>query len=368
MSVGRIEFEKKIKSLERKICNCKEVTVGEGVPSDPGTSDSISYIDSLTGDLYTWDGSAWILIGPTDPSTGLESITEGVNTGWRLVGRNPANFGDIGSEAIDFSVSGGVSAVRGATGNYSMAWGVNTSATAINSTAWGGNTSAINTYATSWGYYTTASEYASTSWGRSTTASGNSATAWGRSTTASGNYSTAWGQITTASALRATSWGHSTTASALNSTAWGLGGIASGVGSTAWGRSTTASGKYTTAGGKSTTASGDYSIALGEGTEANSFVSTVLGSYSTIAAGQNLTAFITTNELFKIGNGSSPYFRSDAFTIYKNAVQKWGGIAGATLEALTPQEGWTAFVNAGTGATINSVGIWSYQGGAWVKL
>ena len=61
---------------------------------------------------------------PASAGSGLESVTE-VSQGWRLIGRNPANFGNIGLGSIDFSSSSGVSSTRGPTGQYSMAIGNN---------------------------------------------------------------------------------------------------------------------------------------------------------------------------------------------------------------------------------------------------
>src|SRR5690606_5742838 len=58
----------------------------------------------------------------------LEKITEGANTGYRLKGANPANYGDIGSNAIDLSISTGASGNRGATGTHSFAVGQNSRA------------------------------------------------------------------------------------------------------------------------------------------------------------------------------------------------------------------------------------------------
>jgi hypothetical protein len=69
--------------------------------------------------------------------TGLERITEGANTGWRLIGRNPANYGDIGQDAIDFSTSTTSSTTRGATGQGSFAFGLRAIASASYSIAFG---------------------------------------------------------------------------------------------------------------------------------------------------------------------------------------------------------------------------------------
>ena len=61
-----------------------------------------------------------------DPSE-LEKITENGNTGWRLLGRNPDNYGDIGQDAVDFSLSE-TSGNFGAMGDNSFVSGLNNAA------------------------------------------------------------------------------------------------------------------------------------------------------------------------------------------------------------------------------------------------
>lgn len=59
-------------------------------------------------------------------STGLESITEGANTGWRLAGTDPTLFGDIGNESVDFTfpdLFDTPSTTRGARGDRSFSVG-----------------------------------------------------------------------------------------------------------------------------------------------------------------------------------------------------------------------------------------------------
>jgi len=60
-----------------------------------------------------------------DYSTGLEKITEGSNTGWRLIDQDPNNYGNIGNDAVDLSINTTVSNVSGATGNIAFAEGYN---------------------------------------------------------------------------------------------------------------------------------------------------------------------------------------------------------------------------------------------------
>ena len=58
--------------------------------------------------------------------TGLEAINEGNGIGYRIVGRDVARYGNIGSNAVDFSFSSGASSVRGSTGDYSATFGDDT--------------------------------------------------------------------------------------------------------------------------------------------------------------------------------------------------------------------------------------------------
>ena len=111
--------------------------------------------------------------------TGLEALDEGNGIGRRLVGKNPANYGNIGVNAVDLSFSTNVSSIRGATGSYSTAMG----------------------------YFITASGDYTTAMGRGTTASGFASTTMGFDTTALGNVSTAMGWGTNASSLNSTVMG-----------------------------------------------------------------------------------------------------------------------------------------------------------------
>lgn len=75
--------------------------------------------------------------------SGLEKITEGVNIGWRLKGRDETNYGDIGKNAVDFSESLVSSTINGATGDYSMALGQQSSAQGEFSVAMGNGSFAL---------------------------------------------------------------------------------------------------------------------------------------------------------------------------------------------------------------------------------
>jgi len=197
--------------------------------------------------------------GTADPS-GLEAIDEGNGIGWRLVGKNPSYYGNIGYQAVDLShsdVDGNLN--LGATGSYSTSMGSYTKASGLGSTAMGDNTIASNSF--------------STAIGINTTASGIRSTAMGDGTTASGNYSITMGNYTTAS-----------------------GGV-----STAMGYNTTAMGNYTTAIGFNSIADDEYS--------------TVVGKYN-----DNTTS---TTTLFQVGNGVYDN-RSNALTVLNNGFTAVG--------------------------------------------
>ena len=61
---------------------------------------------------------------PTGEPSGLEAINEGGNDGFRIIGRNAANFGNIGQDSVDFGTSTGASTTVGPTGNRSVNFGV----------------------------------------------------------------------------------------------------------------------------------------------------------------------------------------------------------------------------------------------------
>lgn len=69
---------------------------------------------------------------------GLERILEGNGYGYRLASKSPANYGDVGQNAVDLSNSNTASSVNGATGQNSVAFGQNVIANALNSVVSGG--------------------------------------------------------------------------------------------------------------------------------------------------------------------------------------------------------------------------------------
>jgi hypothetical protein len=166
------------------------------------------------------------------------------------------------------------------------------------------------------GWQTIASGQASVAMGYATEATGGNAVALGASTLASGGASTAMGSSTTASNSAATSMGSGTTASGFAATAMGWNGTASGQASTAMGVGCTASGNYSIATGSATFATGAFSISGGFQTTAQAQASLVLGRYNVIAGTTN--AWVATDPVLVVGNGTSTLATANCFTLLKN--------------------------------------------------
>ncbi|MCX7550483.1 tail fiber domain-containing protein, partial [Xanthomarina sp. F2636L] len=88
--------------------------------------------------------------------TGLEAIDEGNGIGWRIIGVDPEDYGNIGEHATDLSYSIYGGNIGGAIGNNAVAMGFNTTASGNTSTAMGGFTTASGRYATALGFGTEA--------------------------------------------------------------------------------------------------------------------------------------------------------------------------------------------------------------------
>ncbi|WP_179019799.1 tail fiber domain-containing protein [Winogradskyella forsetii] len=243
-------------------------------------------------------------------SSGLETVDEGNGIGWRLKGRDPNLYGDIGFNAVDFSYNDAVVlSILGATGENSIAFGNKTWASGNFSTAMGRFTEATGNFSTAMGSFTQATGEDSTAMGQLTEATGDSSTAMGFNTDATGDFSTAMGRFTQATGGE--------------STAMGLGTEAVGNYSTAMGGFTEATGDFSTAMGGFTEATGEYSTAMGLETISESYVTTSLGRFN--VGGGNAESWVLTDPLFEIGNGANYLNRKNALTVLKNGNVITGG-------------------------------------------
>ena len=98
--------------------------------------------------------------------------------------------------------------------------------------------------------------------------------------------------------------GYDTRANGNNTTAFGLATEATGVGAFAM--------------GESTGAFGNISTSMGQGTIANAFGSVALGRYNDFINTSSQNAWVATDPLLILGNGSSSVSRANALIVYKN--------------------------------------------------
>ena len=147
---------------------------------------------------------------------------------------------------------------------------------------------------------------------------GDFSIAFGENTTANGYLSTAFGSGTTSNSYATTAMGLNTTASSSMATAMGYSTISGGIASMTTGFYSTATGDFTTAMGNNTNATGDNSTALGYYTTAKSYSETSIGSYNTDYVPLSTTSWNTGDRLFVVGNGASSSAKSDAMVVLKN--------------------------------------------------
>ena len=244
---------------------------------------------------YTHSEGKWRRLYPT----GFEKITENNKTGYRIIGNNSANYGDIGKFAVDASYSNGASNVNGATGDYSFATGFNTIAS--------GN------YSSSLGQQNTAEGESSFTAGAINKATGKSSIALGRNSVATGDYSLAVGTASTVpiapktTAIYAVAIGQNAKAGANHAVAIGNEAVASDIHAVALGYKAKAMSSYALAFGPNAKATVTSAVSIGYETEAHSNTSVALGANSTVGAAKK--------RRLNVGNGTSDTNLADAFTI-----------------------------------------------------
>jgi len=169
----------------RRLQQFVSVIDGESLP----TRDIVPGMKALfypSGNKWQHSGERWVAgwtsdAGSVISATGLEKVS---NTGWRLLGVEELNYGTIGANAVDLSISTTVPGNKGATGQYANAEGLNTTSSGKASHAEGVRTKATGDYAHAEGAYTFAI--------------GDESHAGGSGTRAEGRYSFAVGHDTVA--------------------------------------------------------------------------------------------------------------------------------------------------------------------------
>ena len=243
------------------------------------------------------------------PSVAAFRAGQVTSTQWNSasVGQYSVAFGQNTTASGQYSFAGG--SANTASGQASIVFGKNSTSTGIGSFAAGASNHATGDISVAMGFNNTASGTPSVALGQNNIASGISAIAIGLSNTASD--------------IAAIAFGANTIASGNNSTTFGQGSTASGVQSFAAGNTTVASGTLSTAFGATTTASGAYAFSSGYNTTAASAYDTVFGRYNIAGGDPNL--WIDTDPLFEIGNGTDGAHLADALLVLKNGNTTIGG-------------------------------------------
>lgn len=91
----------------------------------------------VNSDWNATSGIEQILNKPTIILPPLEAVDDGAGIGYRLRGRNPANYGAIGEDAVDFSYSDQISTSNGSTGINSFSSGINVKSSGYLSNSFG---------------------------------------------------------------------------------------------------------------------------------------------------------------------------------------------------------------------------------------
>ncbi|MCX7551850.1 tail fiber domain-containing protein [Xanthomarina sp. F2636L] len=293
------------------------INIGEGTPVS-GTFATIDWASDTTFlNTKVNTGTGLVDMGTTEFKTvpyaknaetaknvtGLEALNEGNGIGWRLIGKDPNSYGDVGFQAVDISFAGGTNSILGATGISSVAMG------------------------------------------RNVVASGDFSITMGYNTVASANHTIAMGYNTVASAEYATTMGYYSSATEEYATAMGYFTLASNYASTAMGNETVASGQSSTAMGYNTEALGSNSIAMGSYTRASSYNALAVGRYN-VSLGNPLS-WIETDPVFEVGFGTSNANRLNALTVLKNGKVGIGTHTPTTFLQVT--NGYNATLSDGTG-------------------
>jgi hypothetical protein len=134
-----------------------------------------------------------------------------------------------------------------------------------------------------------------------------------------------------------TAMGENTRARGRSSVAMGRGAEAIDDASTAMGTNTRAVGRSSTAMGYHTLANGNVSTAMGTRTVAHAFASVVLGRWNARVGDETEWAWVDTDPILVVGNGSSEAELSNAFILLKNGNLAIAGAftANGTIESTT---------------------------------
>lgn len=253
--------------------------LSETMPVEDRTG-RLAYVSESGHYYYNATEGVWRRLYPT----GFEKVTENSKSGWRLIGSNANNYGDIGSYAVDASYSNSASTTRGATGNYAFTSGLNTTASGNNSVAMGYLASAGNTTAIALGSQVSASGEKAVAIGDLSTSSGLYSVAMGRQAQVTSTGGMALGTQAKVEGTHAVAMGYQASSTANYSTAIGNNASATAANGVALGYYSKAQNSYAIAIGANTVASHSGAVSIGYETEAAGLSSIAMGRQSKVVA------------------------------------------------------------------------------------
>jgi hypothetical protein len=118
----------------------------------------------------------------------FDALDEGNGLGYRLKEADAANYGNLGSRALDLSQSPSASSTYGATGDVSLAGGYEVTSSGYSSFVWGANSTATANFGTTFGQNSTNSSQFSIVSGYGHSISGNYNSSFGASNEMNGWY------------------------------------------------------------------------------------------------------------------------------------------------------------------------------------
>ncbi len=268
---------------------------GEVLTYDDGTSTWINQQAGGGGGLWT-DATDYIFA--PDERGIVATGTYGAGGNMPIAGAGTRMVFFHGNAAFRAGRVSGIQWDDGFVGNYSVAFGRNTTASA--------------NYSFATGYNTTANGIGAAVFGETNTADGASSlvTGTGNSVTASSDYAFVAGQNNNVVAASSLTVGNGNTTNGENSMVFGEG------------CRTTNNGFGGIAGGLNTTADGNYSVVFGEDNTA-CYASLYIGQFATVTGSP--ISWVATEPLFVAGNGTGTGSRSDAMVLYKNGNLDIGG-------------------------------------------
>ncbi len=278
--------------------------------------------------FYFWDGTKWVFLINTNtisayitPHNTLDMAYDQNGTGaGRIITADSGNLLINGTDG--FRITGTINSgdYIGTTTGVQLFFNPRRGAFRAGSGSWNDvfpGTGNVGSYSVAMGFNNTASGQFSLAMVNGSSAEAESAVAIGNGARAVQQDDVAIGQSALSNGSSATAIGESAEATGVSSIAIGSAAHSIGAQSTALGKSCQAEVINSTAIGFSSQALGNESLAIGRGVRTDSFAEFSLGSFNTNGGGDK-TAWVASERLLSVGNGTDATSRSNALVILKN--------------------------------------------------